>query len=151
MPNITDDTAKNVKLYTEGNVYVNGNLFAQEAKAASVTGGTIEQLSSRTIKENIRDLSSQEAAEMLKQLNPVKFNYTLPTDQTLHTGFIAEEIPELLTSPDRQAVRLLDVVAVLTKTIKDQREGMLLLNRVVKQQQAAIAALTEKVAQLENR
>ena len=147
---ITDEAAENVKLYTEGNVYVNGNLFAQAARADSLTGGTIEQLSSRTIKENIIDLSSQEAGEMLKQLNPVKFNYTLPSDPTLHAGFIAEEVPELLTSPDRQAVRLLDVVAVLTKTIKDQREGILLLNRVVKQQQVAIAALTEKVAKLEN-
>lgn len=137
--------ATTAKLYVKGNAFVDGNIFVKD-----ITGATIEQISSRTLKENIADLSSQEAAEMLNQLHPVKFNYTFPDDRTLHAGFVAEDVPELLASPNRQAVRLLDVVAVLTKTVKDQREAIFLLHRILKQQQAAIAALREKVSQLES-
>ncbi|MBW4686838.1 MAG: tail fiber domain-containing protein [Komarekiella atlantica HA4396-MV6] len=134
------------KLYVKGNAYVDGNIFVKKVTGGTFTSNDFVQISSRTLKENIANLSSQEAVEMLKALNPVKFNYTIEgDDRTPHAGFIAEEVPSLLASSDHQAVRLLDVIAVLTKTVKDQREMLISLAKIVKQQQQAIATLTDKL------
>jgi hypothetical protein len=103
------------------------------------------------LKANIAELSSQEVTELIKQLNPVKFTYTANLASSFHAGFIAEDTPDLLTSEDKQAVKILDVVAVLTKVVKDHREVIASLNRVVKQQQQTIAILTQKVADLEQK
>ncbi|NJP11453.1 MAG: tail fiber domain-containing protein [Leptolyngbyaceae cyanobacterium RU_5_1] len=92
-------------------------------------------VSSRTYKNNIVDLSTEEANQALQGLNPVKFNYRTDAEEELHLGFIAEDVPTLVASPDRQSIGPMDVIAVLTK--------------VVQEQQAAIAALTEKVSALE--
>jgi len=44
---------------------------------------------------------------------------------------------------------LLDVVAVLTRTVKDQCEAIISLHQIMRQQQQAIAILTKKVKWLE--
>jgi hypothetical protein len=153
LDNLPEDArSKDPKLYINGNAFVNGNAFAignvfvnGNISAKKVDANEFVQLSSRRFKDNIADLSAQDAAEMLKALNPVTFNYTLTDDRTPHAGFIAEDVPDLLSSDDHQSIRILDVVAVLTKTVKDQRDAITTLSRVVKQQQAAIAALTQKI------
>lgn len=136
----TGVSAAATKLVVSGDGLVTGKLFAQK-----VAGTEIEQVSSRTQKQNIVALSSQAATDLLRSLNPVTFNYTTTKDTALHAGFIAEDSPTLVTSTDGQAIRILDVVAVLTRTVKDQREAIILLNRIVKQQQAAIATLFEHI------
>jgi Family of unknown function (DUF6519)/Chaperone of endosialidase len=128
-PNIPD----NVALFVDGNV----------------SGKDFTQISSRTLKQNIAELSSQEVTGLLASLNPVKFNYTTDQPDVVHAGFIAEDVPDLVASPDRQAVRLGDVVAILTKAVKDQRQAIASLSRIAKDQQAAIATLTEQIQQLE--
>ncbi|MBD2037671.1 tail fiber domain-containing protein [Leptolyngbya sp. FACHB-321] len=94
-------------------------------------------VSSRALKENVVELSMEEATEALHGLNPVRFSYKTDAEGSLHTGFIAEDVPDLLASLDRKSVGPLDVVAVLTK--------------VVQEQQGAIAAMTERLQQLETR
>ncbi len=120
-------------------LFVNGNVNAKD----------FSQISSRTLKQNITELSSQEVTGLLASLNPVKFNYATDQPDIVHAGFIAEDVPELVASTDRQAVRLGDVVAILTKAVKDQRQAIASLSRIAKDQQAAIAALTEHIQQLE--
>jgi hypothetical protein len=105
-----------------------------------VSGQTL-QVSSRTLKQNISELSSQEAKTILKNMNPVKFSYRADQNSSQHLGFIAEDLPEAVVSSDRQAVDLMEIVAVLTRTVKDQQRTINSLVKVAKEQQQAIAAL----------
>lgn len=130
-------TPANVALFVKGKL-----------ESKTISGEEFTQISSRTLKQNIAELSSQEVAQLLAALNPIKFNYTSDRSDTIHAGFIAEEVPDLVASADHQAVRLGDIVAVLTKAVKDQRQAITSLSRMVKNQQASIAALTEQVRQL---
>ena len=70
----------------------------------------------------------------MKGLNPVTFNYKVDL-QERHVGFIAEDVPELVATNDRKGISPMDVVAVLTKVVQEQRE--------------TIANLSAKVARLE--
>jgi len=102
--------------------------------AYCTTGGVWTNASSRTLKENIQSLTTDEALNTLNGLNPVKFNYKADNAEK-HVGFIAEDAPELVAAKDKQGMSPMDVVAVLTK--------------VVQEQQKTIAQLQEKIAQLE--
>ena len=82
------------------------------------------QPSSRELKENIIDLSFQEALEVLTGLNPTKFNYRQDEEKKLRAGFIAEDVPDLLAAQDNKTISPLDIVAVLTKVIKQQQEEL---------------------------
>ncbi len=92
-------------------------------------------VSSRELKQNIVELSTEEATEALSGLNPVRFSYKTDTEATRHTGFIAEDVPDLLASLDRKSVGPLDVIAVLTK--------------VMQAQQTTIVTITERINHLE--
>ncbi len=99
--------------------------------------GTLTEGSSRDSKENITDISSQEAHETLKNLQPVRFNYKGAIERDFHLGFIAEDVPELVATADRKGVRAMDFVAILTKVVQDQ--------------QKTISALEERLKALEER
>jgi len=124
----------------QGRVYINGNLgiatttpteklFVQGNIRAT---GSITPGSSRESKENIAALSLQEAASALASLNPIKFNYKTNDPKDLHVGFIAEEVPELLTTPDRKGVDPMDVIAVLAKVVQNQQKELAALREEVK-------------------
>jgi acetolactate synthase small subunit len=55
--------------------------------------------------------------------------------QGCSVGFIAEDVPDLVATTDRKGLSAMDIVAVLTKAVKEQ--------------QKTIEALTEKVKMLE--
>ncbi|MDJ0693232.1 tail fiber domain-containing protein [Mastigocoleus sp. MO_188.B34] len=93
--------------------------------------GRLVDISSRALKENITDFSTTEAIEALANLNPVKFNYREDKDKESIVGFIAEDVPELLATHDRKGVCALDIVAVLTKVIKEQQQELSLLKERV--------------------
>ena len=98
--------------------------------------GTVEVGSSRSLKERIRHLEGSEALAALEALEPVRFRYkTAPQEETL--GFIAEDVPELLTADSGKAVNPVDLIAVLT--------------RVIQKQQETIEDLTTRIAAAENR
>ena len=100
------------------------------------SGGVWTNASSREYKEDIKDLTADEAMDALKGLNPVKFSYRASSDEQ-HLGFIAEDVPKLVATKNRKGMSAMDVVAVLTK--------------VVQKQQRTIAELSRKVDKLENR
>jgi len=84
-------------------------------------GGVWTDGSSREYKENIRELALNEAEEAFSRLRPVVFKYkNEPSDTSV--GFIAEEVPDLVASPDRKGVAPMDVVAVLTKVVQEQQK-----------------------------
>jgi hypothetical protein len=93
--------------------------------------GNFVQSSSKELKENITDFSTQEAIETLTALNPVKFNYRKDNEKKLIFGFIAEDMPDLLATHGRKGVCAVEIVAVLTKVIKDQQEKLSLLRERV--------------------
>jgi hypothetical protein len=102
--------------------------------ARCTTGGVWTNASSRELKENIKELSSSDALLAFNKLNPVTFNYKVDS-QDKHVGFIAEDVPELVATPDKKALSPMDIVALLTK--------------VVQEQQKTIAELNEKVSRLQ--
>ncbi len=108
---------------TTGGAYCDGNQWVDK--------------SSREAKENIAELSRQEAFETLRNIKPVKFNYKKDVAKETNVGFIAEDVPELVATQDREGLVSMEVVAVLTKVVQEQQE--------------TIAKLTERVNNLEER
>jgi hypothetical protein len=90
---------------------------------AYTDGHTWFNSSSRAYKENIRDFSVDEAMDTLKELSPVKFNYKVDSRET-HVGFIAEDVPALVATSDRKGMSPMDVVAVLTKVVQEQKKAL---------------------------
>ena len=85
------------------------------------TGGVWTDSSSREKKENIIELSPEEALAALAKLEPVTFNYK-QEDQEQYVGFIAEDVPELVASSDRIGLSAMDIVAVLTRVVQIQQQ-----------------------------
>jgi hypothetical protein len=83
-------------------------------------GGAWINGSSRELKTNIENLTTNEAFSALAELQPVKFNYKTDTDE-LNVGFIAEDVPDLVATKDRKGMSAMDIVAVLTKVVKEQQ------------------------------
>lgn len=110
------------------------NLDNDYANGVDIVNGRF--VSSRKLKENIQDLSTDAAIAAFKDLNPVTFHYKTDDSNHLHVGFIAEEVPDLVASYDRRSIGPMDVLAVLTKVLQTQ--------------QATITELTEKVRKLES-
>jgi hypothetical protein len=133
-----------VKLFVAGDAEIHGAISADD-----FTSGTFRQLSSRSLKDQINPLSSQATNQLLQNLNPVTYVYRSDTQQTLHFGFIAEEIPDALATPDRHAIHPFDIVAVLTKAVQDQRLVIASLHRTVQNQQKAIALMNDRLSALE--
>jgi len=90
--------------------------------------------SSRELKENIKNLTTDEAMETLAGFTTVKYNYKIRKGEQ-RVGFIAEDVPDLVASKDRKTLNPLDIVAVLTKVVQEQQKN--------------ISKLEERIAQLE--
>lgn len=109
----------------EGNIGFGVNQPANPIElpsGAHVTrGGVWTNSSSRARKENIHDLSAEAAMTTLQGLEPVQFNYRNDTDEH-YVGFIAEDVPELVATSDREGLSTMDIVAVLTKVVQEQQK-----------------------------
>jgi Chaperone of endosialidase len=100
-----------------------------------IRAGNFFQNSSKELKENIHQLSTQEAVRALAELNPVKFTYKIDRQKNQSIGFIAEDTPGLVATADRKGLSIMNIVGVLTKVLQEQ--------------QTTICALTEKLQALE--
>ena len=108
-----------------GNVGIGQERPTQPLEMASgahvTTGGVWTNRSSRQDKENIADLTFEEALAVLAALEPVRFNYKADAEDEF-IGFIAEDVPDLVASKDRTGLSAMDIVAVLTKVVQAQQE-----------------------------
>ena len=108
-----------------GNVGIGKERPTQPLEMASgahvTTGGVWTNSSSRQDKENIADLTSEEALRVLAALEPVRFNYISDSNDE-YIGFIAEDVPDLVASKDRTGLSAMDIVAVLTRVVQAQQE-----------------------------
>jgi hypothetical protein len=84
-------------------------------------GGARTNASGRAHKREIQDLSSEEAEAVPSNLAPVQFAYEA-APAARHVGFIAEDVPALVATPDRKGSSTMDVVAVVTKVIQEPQK-----------------------------
>jgi hypothetical protein len=96
------------------------------------TGGVWTNSSSREKKENIEELSVDEALAALAALQPVQFNYRNDAQEN-YVGFIAEDVPELVATANRKGVSTMDIVAVLTRVIQAQQQQIEALESATKE------------------
>jgi len=145
----TDKVGSNILDYVprwNGSALESGSIYDDGTDV--VIEGFLTLVSTREVKEDIRDLGGVEAVEALKGLTPVKFAYKANRGEK-HVGFIAEDVPELVATKDRKRVSPIDIVAVLTKVVQEQQKEIQDQRVTNQEQQEAIKTLTEKLAQLE--
>ena len=133
--NMTGSYSNSLQFWSYDNVNSCGGGLCGPQMRISDTGGVwisgaLTQNSVRASKTKIRELDIEDAMQALQGLHPVRYEYKADPGNG-QVGFIAEDMPGLLSTKDRSGVRTLDVVAVLT--------------RVLKAQQAEIAALKARL------
>ncbi|MCB0168682.1 MAG: tail fiber domain-containing protein [Anaerolineae bacterium] len=91
----------------------------------------LKKVSSREFKEEITDLTAEEAVDILGGLNPVKYKYKGTEDKELHLGFIAEEVPNLIATENRKGISPMHIIAVLCGAMKKYRQEVLALREEI--------------------
>jgi Chaperone of endosialidase len=102
--------------------------------------GQLAQASARALKENIAAVSVVEAREALAGLQPVTFNFKADGHKVLQIGFIAEDVPRALATPDRQGVVTSHIVAILTRVVQEQQTLITHFANKVKRLEAIITS-----------
>jgi hypothetical protein len=112
--------------------------------------------SSREYKDSVSDLSADEALSVFAELRPVTYKFKGVKAGNREVGFIAEDVPDLVATTERDALNPLELVALLTKVVQHQQntlEQQVAANHAQQQinvqQQETLAALKGKVAELE--
>ena len=125
----------------------NGSLHMSSGAYCTAAGVWVDA-SSREYKENIRELSTEDAMGALEELNPVRFNYKKEKEEE-YLGFIAEDVPGLVSSRDRKGMSAMDVVAVLTKVVQEQLEMIKKQRNITKEQQRLAEEQQKTIAELQ--
>jgi hypothetical protein len=112
--------------------------------------GTWNNASSREFKENIKNLSADEAMKALEGLDPVKFNYKKHKEEE-KLGFIAEDVPDLVAANGRKNLSTMDIVAVLTKVLQEQQKLIREQQKISREQQKTIDELNKRIQKLERK
>jgi len=111
-------------------------------------GGVWINASSRVLKENIKALSAKEALTAFSKLQPVTYNYKTDKSEKV-VGFIAEDVPELVSINSRDGLSSMDMVAVLTKVVQEQEKKMTTQEEVLTETKAELKKAQEKILKLE--
>lgn len=131
------DSGSGIYITTAGNIGVGGlstptNPIEHTSGARLTAAGAWTSASSCEIKEDIYDISPEEAHAALSRLEPVHFKYKVdPADPQV--GFIAEDVPEIVATSDRRGLNSLEIVAVLTKVVQEQQKTIDQLNQRLEQ------------------
>ena len=105
--------------------------------------GTWNPASSRAIKDEIKELSAEDAKAALLQLAAKRYSYKKePHDERV--GFIAEDVPELVASLRRSNVSEMDVAALLTRVVQGQRS-------LLKEQKEKLQEINLRLQNMENK
>ena len=115
----------------------------QLAGGAYCTGTVWTNASSRDLKQDIKPLTSEQARDAVRKLQPVGYRYKNELDEQ-YVGFIAEDVPDLVAMKDRKSLSPMDITAVLTKVVQDQ-------DRQLAEQRAINKSLLERLAKLEQK
>ncbi|MDD5772655.1 MAG: tail fiber domain-containing protein [bacterium] len=116
--------------FDSNTITINGNLgigAAPDDNKIYVIGGAYcdgaqwIDASSRDYKENIQNISIDEAMAAFEKLTPVTFNYKTDKKENC-AGFIAEDVPDLVATKGRKGLNPMDIIAVLTKVVQEQQK-----------------------------
>jgi hypothetical protein len=107
-------------------------------------GGVWTNASSRAYKENIKTLTREEADQVLDGLSPVKFNYK-KDKQEEHVGFIAEDVPDLVATKDRKGLSPMDIVAVLTRVVQEQKDTIAEQTNMISELSKRLDAMQQEI------
>lgn len=105
--------------------------------------GNFINASSREYKENINALKAADALNAFSNLTPVQYNYKNEPDHR-YLGFIAEDVPDLVTTKNRDGLSSMDIAAVLTKVIQHQHD-------ILKEQAVETQRLQNEITELKKR
>ncbi len=125
---------------------VASNVELHLANGASNVGGQWLNASSRSYKENINELSGEDAMQALKGLQSVTYQFKRDNSKQQRVGFIAEDVPALLATKDKKTVDPLQIIAVLTKALQVQEKSLQETKADVKAKDARIADMEEKLS-----
>ena len=59
---------------------------------------------------------------MLEDLEVVKFGFKNDPAKRENIGFIAEQVPDIITDDDHKSVRYIEIISALTKVVKEQEK-----------------------------
>jgi hypothetical protein len=122
-------------------------IHSQTSGAHLTTGGVWTDASSRELKEEIAPLQAETALQALARLEPVNYRYKVEPGDS-HVGFIAEDVPELVATPDRKTLAPMDIVAVLTRVVQEQQAMIAEQRTGLESQRATIDELRAAVDEL---
>lgn len=92
--------------------------------------------SSAVLKDDIRPISTKDAEAIVDALDPVTFRWKNDPAE-LRLGFIAEDCPDEVTTPEHNGIFISHIVAALTRVVRDQS--------------GTIAALEQRLGVIEGR
>lgn len=113
--------------------------------AQLTSGGVWQNASSKTFKENIEEITGTEAMQALKSIQPVKYHYKKDKSRELNLGFIAEDVPELVSTPNRKNMDPMEVVAMLTKVVQEQQDMLEKQQQIINELQQETVAIKKEV------
>ena len=118
----------------------NTQTIYENGQSGNITCVSLTQTSSRKVKKNIEDMTSEEACKLL-ELEPVSFDYKEEAQGTDRRGFIAEDVakvlPNVVTPETENATASLDYIQLVPYLVK-----------MVQEQQKDIEELKKKIAKL---
>ncbi len=130
---------------------VASNVELHLANGASNVGGQWLNASSRSYKENINELSSEDAIQALKGLQSVTYEFKRDEENTQRVGFIAEDVPALLATKDKKTVDSLQIISVLTKVAQLQNKALQVQEKSLQETKANVKAKDAKIAEMESK
>jgi hypothetical protein len=80
----------------------------------------------------------------LEALEPIEFNYKIDRDDP-QVGFIAEDVPQLVATPDRKTLAPSEIVGVLTRVVQEQQLMLEELSRKVSELTLELGAKREEL------
>ncbi|MBC8117735.1 MAG: tail fiber domain-containing protein [Candidatus Saccharimonas sp.] len=126
---------------------ITNRALVHQSGAHLTSGGAWTNGSSRALKQDIEPITSEQARDTVRALQPVGYRYKSELDER-YVGFIAEDVPELVATNDRKGLAPMDITAVLTKVVQDQDKQLGQQQQLIEQQQAALKELTRQMAEL---
>ncbi|MCP5050832.1 MAG: hypothetical protein GY940_26950, partial [bacterium] len=155
--NIGSQSSHEVRLVT--NAVVRTTWDTSGGLAMATGGGTYDETtgqwvdgSSREYKENIADLSAENAIAAIKELKPVTFKFkNNKDDNDRQVGFIAEDVPELVATKTRKGLSSMDIVAVLTKVVQEQQKLVDMQQKQMSEQKQQMSDQQKTISELKKR
>nr|MDJ0662605.1 hypothetical protein [Crocosphaera sp.] len=142
------DSQLNGQVENQLTVVGDGTVLAKDIKANTLEVGELFSIVLPTGETEPSEWTRQEIQTILNSLKTIKISDN-------NAGFNLEGISEVLTYSDGKAIKILDVVAIITEAIKQNRQVIVELNNKIERQKtrintAEIANLTTRIKALED-